>query len=75
MIQVRLSTTQERKNLVVEPEATPFSVLESEDVVLDGATISLNGVPLFYQDMNVSFADLDVTDSCTLSVVVKTGNA
>ena len=75
MIQVRLSTTQERKNLVIDPTATPFSVLEAEDVVLDGATTSLNGVPLFYQDMNISFADLGVTESCTLSVVVKTGNA
>lgn len=75
MIQVRLSTTQERRNLVVDGTATPLSVLQAEDVVLDGATVSLNGIPLNYQDMNTTFADLNVADSCTLSVVVKTGNA
>lgn len=75
MIQIKLSTTQERRNLVVDANATPLSVLQAEDVVLDGAVVSLNGIPLAYQDMNATFADLDVTDTATLSVVVKTGNA
>lgn len=75
MIQLRLGTPNERKNIIADETNTPMDVLEREDVILDGANISLNGIPLSYQDLGISFDDLGVEDSATLSVVVKTGNA
>jgi hypothetical protein len=75
MLQLRLSTTHERKNIIVERTQTPKQVLDSEDVILDGATVNLDGIPLSYQEMNTSFDELGAGDTATLSVVVKTGNA
>ena len=75
LLQIKLSTTHERKNLIVDENATPLSVLQQEDVVTDGATINLDGIPLSYQDLTTAFGILGVKESATLSVVVKTGNA
>lgn len=75
MIRLRLGTSQERKSLIVEPASTPMTVLNDEEVILDGATVSLNGIPLTYKDLNTTFTELGVEDSATLSVVVKTENA
>jgi hypothetical protein len=75
MLQLRLSTAHERRNINVDVNTTPRQVLEDEDVILDGATVNLDGVPLSYQEMGLSFDELGTGETATLSVVVKTGNA
>ena len=75
MIQLRIGTAAGRINDVVVRTQTPMEVLNSHDVILDGATVSLDGIPLSYQDLNTSFDILGAGDTATLSVTVKTGNA
>lgn len=75
MIKLRLATADSRKQIVVEPNQTPFEILQSNEVVLEGASINLDGIPLTRQELNQPISNLVAGDSATLSVVVKTENA
>ena len=75
MIQLRLSTPDGRQNLTIDENKTPKDIITENQIVTDGADISIDGVPVNVRDMNTSFKDLGCVDSAVLSVVVKTGNA
>lgn len=75
MIQIKLNTPDGRTALTIDESTTPRQVLDSNNIVTDGADISIDGVPASVKDMNTSFATLGCADGTTLSVVVKTGNA
>lgn len=75
MIKLRLATADSRKQIVVEPNQTPFEILRDNEVILEGASINLDGIPLTRQELNQPIGNLVAGDSATLSVVVKTENA
>ena len=75
MINLRLATADSRRTLIISEDDTPMAILESNDIVLDGASINLDGIPLTREEMHTPFGDLVYSDTATLSVVVKTGNA
>lgn len=75
MVKVRLQTSSGRQQLIVSDTATPMEVLVDNQVVLEGASINLDGIVLTREELNSPIATLITGESCTLSVVVKTGNA
>ena len=75
MINLRLATADSRRTLIVDEDDTPIGILESNEVILDGASVNLDGIPLTREEMHAPFGDLVYGDTATLSVVVKTGNA
>lgn len=75
MIQLRLSTPDGRQNLTIDENKTPKDIITENQIITDGADISIDGVPINVRDMNTSFKDLGCVDSVVLSVVVKSGNA
>lgn len=77
MIKVRLQTSNERKQLIVDPSAHPMQILNDNNVILEGASVNLNGIQLTRHEFTEPMSDLlpQGTESATLSVVVKTGNA
>lgn len=75
MIQLRLSTPDGRQNLTIDENKTPKDIIMENQIITEGADISIDGVPINVRDMNTSFKDLGCVDSVVLSVVVKSGNA
>jgi len=75
MINLRLNTPDGRQTLVVPETKTAKEILDENQIVTEGADISIDGIPVSIRDMNTSFTDLGCGDSVVLSVVVKTGNA
>ena len=52
-----------------------MGILLANDVILEGASINLDGIPLTREELHSPIEELVYGDSATLSVVVKTGNA
>lgn len=75
MLELRLSTPEERKNIRVPEDRKIAEILQEHEVVTEGASINLDGIPLTREEINGRIGDLVVTETATLSVVVKTGNA
>lgn len=75
MINLRLNTPDGRTSLVVDGNKTPKQILEENQIVTEGADISIDGIPVSVRDINTSFVALGCGDTVVLSVVVKTGNA
>lgn len=75
MINLRLATADNRRTVIVGEDVTPMGILQENEITLDGASINLDGIPLTREELNTPMGSLVYTDSATLSVVVKTGNA
>jgi len=75
MIKLRLSTPNERKQVIVSEDKTPLEILNENEVIIEGASINLDGIALTRVEFNSPIGDLVSTETATLSVVVKTGNA
>lgn len=75
MINLRISTPDGRTTIISERSKTPRDIIQEQDLITDGATISLDGVPLQVAELGRTFEELRCGESATLSVVVKTGNA
>lgn len=75
MIQVTIGTNTDRKRVTIDPSKTIKSVLDENEVNYAVATLHLDGATLQPGDMNKSFAEMGITDSCYLIAVVKADNA
>lgn len=75
MIQVTIGTNTDRKRITIDPSKTIKSVLDENEVNYAVATLHLDGATLQPGDMNKSFAEMGITDSCYLIAVVKADNA
>jgi hypothetical protein len=75
MVSIKIGTALERKDVVYPSTATPLDILEAEDIIYTGATITLNGFNLAMTDMNQPISALGVADKATLIVTIKTTNA
>ena len=75
MIQVKLVLPAGRRNCTTTTTQTLRDFLEDEDVVFDGCTVSVNGMPCGVIDFNATFEELGVTDTVVVAVVEKHNNA
>ncbi len=75
MIQVTIGTNTNRTKVNVDPNRTLRSVLEENEVNYSVAAVHLDGVSLKPGDMDKTFADLGITESCYLIAVIKADNS
>lgn len=75
MIQVRLGNTTETRTVVIAKTTTLKQALQDNNIDYSMATLYLNGCTLQPSDVEKSFADHGINDSCTLMAIVNTKNA
>lgn len=75
MIQVTIGTNTNRKKVIVDSALTPKRVLTDNEIAYETANIHLDGSSLSASEMNSTFDDLGITDSCFIIAVIKADNA
>lgn len=75
MIKVTLGTNTQRKTVIVPPDTTLRTVLEDNEVNYAATNVHLDGVALQPGDMDKTFAEIGIKESCYLIAVVKADNA
>jgi hypothetical protein len=75
MIKVTIGTNTNRKAVNVDPNRTIKSVLDEQGINYTTGTLHLDGATLQPGEINKTFADFGITDSCYLISVVKADNA
>mgnify|MGYP007113029326 CR=1 FL=1 len=75
MIQVTVGTNTKREKKIVEPHTTLREVLEESEVNYEVAQVHLDGCTLEPGDLDRSFSEIGITDTCYLIAVVKAENA
>ena len=75
MIKVTIGTNTNRKNVNVDPNRTIKSVLDEQNVNYATGILQLDGATLQPGEINKTFADFNITESCYLISVVKADNA
>ena len=75
MIKVTLITNAGRQYAMVAEDATPRQVLEENSVNYGVGKVTIDSIPVAMGDMDKSFAELGVKDTCYLTCVVKADNA
>lgn len=75
MIKVTIGTNTNRRSVNVDPNRTIKSVLDEQGINYTTGTLHLDGATLQPGEINKTFADFGITDSCYLISVVKADNA
>ena len=75
MIKVIFGDNLSRNEAIVSTTATLKSVLDEQGFDYSSRQMNLNGAPLSAGELNKTFADFGVTDSCYLLAVAKLDNA
>ena len=74
-IRVTVGTNTSRKNVIVDSSTTLRNVLEENNIDYSRANVNLDGASLNPGDMDKSFADLGIAESCFLIASIKQDNA
>ena len=78
MVNLRVSTTENRTTITVDADAKVIDILNDNNISRQGAAVSLNGSPLAESDIqSATLTELGVLDNSTamLSVIVKADSA
>jgi hypothetical protein len=75
MIQVTIGTNTNRSKTTVDPTMTLRALLDEKEINYSVATLHLDGCTLQPGDLDKTFADFGITESCYLIAVVKADNA
>ncbi len=75
MIQVTVGTNVNRSRVVVSPDTTIRQVLENNDVNYETTNVHLDGASLQVGDIDKTFSDFNIQESCYLIAVAKADNA
>lgn len=75
IIKVTIGTNTERKTVTIDNSTTIKSVLADNNVSHSSCVVHLDGIPLNVAELNSTFADLNITEECSLLAVVKASNA
>jgi hypothetical protein len=74
-IRVTVGTNTSRKNVIVDASTTLRKVLEDNEIDYSRANVNLDGASLNPGDMDKTFADLGIAESCFLIASIKQDNA
>lgn len=74
-IRVTVGTNTSRKNVIVDNSTTLRRVLEDNEIDYSRANVNLDGASLNPGDMDKTFAELGITESCFLIASIKQDNA
>lgn len=76
MIKVSIGNNLKRENIVVDEATTTLrKALEDNGIAYTGSVMYLDTVPLTDSELDKTFADCGITESCYLLGVVKRDNA
>jgi len=75
MISVTVGSGLSRKAYSVDPERTLKSVLDEHQINYSVAPVHLDGSSVSSAELNKTFTEMGVVDSCYLIAVVKSDNA
>jgi hypothetical protein len=75
MIQVTIGTNTNRKKITIDANKTIKDTLDENGVNYSVATLHMDGATLQPGEINKTFAEMGVTESCYLIAVVKADNA
>lgn len=71
MVNLRIGTNTDRKQVVVDESKTPKELLEEADIDFSVGSVHLDGATLNAADMNKSLSALGVSTAASPIVVVK----
>lgn len=71
MIKVTIGTNTNRKSITLNPDTTIREALETNNIDYSTGGIHLDGLAVAGADLDKSFADFGVEESCYLVSVVK----
>lgn len=74
MIQVKIGTNAQRKTVILDENTTLKRALEDNEVDYSVGNVHLDGSALNPGELNKTFAELGVVESCFLLCVVKVDN-
>lgn len=75
MVQVTVGTNTKRNKITIDPSVKLRTVLNEQEVNYAVAQLHLDGATLQPGDLDKSFSDFGITESCYLIAVVKADNA
>lgn len=75
MIQIRISTNDIRKTIIVDENSTIRQVLENNDINYATTAVLLDGGTINPGQFDQTFKEFNISEKCILSTVVKTNNA
>ena len=74
MIQVKITNPEGRNTVMADENKTILDFLSEQDEVLEGASVSLDGITLTRTELTQSFSANFVEESCRLTITVKSDN-
>ena len=74
-IKVTVGTNTSRKSVIVDNSTTLRKVLEDNQIDYSRANVNLDGASLNPGDMDKSFAELGIAETCFLIASIKQDNA
>lgn len=74
-IKVTVGTNTSRKSVIVDSATTLRKVLEDNQIDYSRANVNLDGASLNPGDMDKSFAELGIAETCFLIASIKQDNA
>lgn len=75
MVRVIVSNNTSRKTEIVNENKTIREVLDDAQINYATTTVHLDGSPLRPGDMDKTFSDFGIAESCYLTAIVKADNA
>lgn len=75
MVRVIVSSNTSRKTEIVNESKTIREVLDDAQINYAATTVHLDGSPLRPGDIDKSFDDFGISESCYLTAIVKADNA
>ena len=75
MLRVTVGNNTDRKHVLVPANVTLKSVLISEEIRFDTAVVTIDGASLKPGDLEKTFEEFGIKESCSLIAVVKADSA
>ena len=75
MIKVTVGCNTQRKQVIVPESSTLNEIFKNNDIDTSVGAAMLDGVPIRASEINMTLAELGVTDACYLIVTAKSDGA
>lgn len=74
MVTIKITTNTDRKQVIVPETITPKQILLDNEIDFSTAVVNLDGAALSVNEMNATLAELNVSGTAYMAVVVKLTN-